>query len=104
MINEVNPILVGLVVGIPSFLLGYLGYRRTNKADKATAQNTAVEQIIDGLNALVDNLQGDNKVLRDSVKELKSNLVTVMDERDKLKKQVNYLQNKYNPNYTQGSS
>jgi len=65
------PVVIGLLIGLPSAVLGYLAYRRGTRSDKAAAQATisiaqsgSVSQIIDGLNKLVDALQDDNAALR----------------------------------------
>ena len=96
-INEFfsHPIVIGILVAVPSFTLGYLGYRRSQKADKAATQAGAVEQVIDGLNKLVDNLQDDNKILRADVIDLRTKLQAVLEERDKLKEQLYVLQRAY---------
>lgn len=66
-----NPAFVGIVVAIPSAALGYLGYRRARHIDKiaeqagiATSETTSIGQVIEGLNAIIANLQKDNEVLR----------------------------------------
>lgn len=83
-------------VGIlSSFVLGYLGWKDAHKKDTATQSNTAVEQVINGLNDLVNNLQGDNKTLRIQVKELGDALQTVTKERDQLREEVRQLHAQY---------
>lgn len=76
-----NPILVGLVVAIPTFVLGLLATRRAEKMDKAalqavmvTAQGDSVQRVINGLDIMVDNLQADNKEARDKTAELREQL------------------------------
>jgi len=65
------PAVIGLLIGLPSALLGYLAYRRGTRSDKAAAQATisvaqsgSITQVIDGLNSLVGALQNDNAALR----------------------------------------
>lgn len=90
-----NPIVIGLMIGAPSFALGYLGYRRSQKTDNAAKETGALGQIIEGLNKLIDNLQDDNVVLRHQIKSLQIRLETVTSDRDKLKRKVMYLEKKY---------
>lgn len=81
MIGEVlilqNPIVVGLLVGIPTTLLGILAFRRTQRLDKVAAQaaeaqasSAQVQTLVSGLNAMIDRLQDDNKILRTNVEVL----------------------------------
>lgn len=97
-----NPAIIGLIVAIPSFTLGYLGYRRSVKVDKAaeksgeaSASTAAVGQVIQGLNSLIDSLQEDNALLRESVAGLSIRLKQVTDEHEQLKRQVMSLKKKY---------
>lgn len=93
-----NPITIGLLIGLPGSALTYLGIKRAKKADENTEKADAVEQIIDGLNKLVANLQTDNTVLRKTVKDLQGNLLRATSDRDKLRRKVYYLQRKYGEN------
>lgn len=93
-----NPVLIALIAAVPSFLLGYLAYRRSIEVDRVTEQSgvantqlTAVGQVITGLNQLIDNLQADNKELRETIKTIAIKLKEVVDERDKLVAEVNNL-------------
>lgn len=74
-----NPIVIGLAIGVPSFILGILGYRQSKKASKKAADSEDISQIIAGLNSLVTNLQADNASLREQLEKLSV-------EVDKLKK------------------
>lgn len=76
-----NPIVVGLVVGVPTTLFGFKAYRRAEALDKAalrqaeiTAEGDAVQRVIDGLDRLVDNLQADNREVRERVIDLRERL------------------------------
>ncbi len=89
------PNLIALTSVLSAGLLGYLGYIRSKKADATTAKGNAVEQVLAGLNALVDNLQDDNKVLRESVREIRDALQKTTDERDKIKKELQAIRRKY---------
>lgn len=98
-----HPILIGVFAAIPSFLLGFLVYRRSIKVDKvaeqsgaASSQVTAINQVIDGLNKIVDNLQEDNKLLRESVSRLDIRLKEVTNESYKLEIEIRELRVKYN--------
>lgn len=97
-----NPIIVGVVVAIPSFILGYLGYLRSIKSDKVAEDSTiastntaAINQVIDGLNNLIDGLQEDNKDLRESVISLSVKLKETIRENSQLAKQVEDIRKKY---------
>lgn len=75
--------LYAFVIGLPSILIAYLGYRRSRKVDAITAQAGVVTetragttegragtaQIIEGQNQLIENLQADNLLLREAAKE-----------------------------------
>lgn len=93
-----NPAVVGLIVAIPSGILGYLGYRRSRHVDAVaeqagvqSSQSTSIGQVVDGLNALVGNLQEDNRALRDHVKELNTKLDLIISECQGLKQQIALL-------------
>lgn len=94
-----NPVVVGILVAIPSSALGFLGYRRSRHNDLvaeqagiATTQNTSIGQVIAGLDGLVANLQEDNKALREAwrenVKELNSKIDGLVAEVQDLKRQL----------------
>lgn len=94
-----------LIIGIPSFLLGYLAYKRSKKVDKVTEQSGAItetragtQQVIEGLNSLLDNLQEDNTSFRADVRYLTDKLDTCYREREELKREVSRLKRKYGEN------
>lgn len=69
-----NPAFLVLIGAIPSFVLGFLGHRRSRAVDKTTEQTQlatnqigSITQVIDGLNHLTDNLQEDNRLLREGM-------------------------------------
>lgn len=69
---------VGLAVGLPSLTLGYLGYKRSRRNDKvaeqagiATTHVASIGQVVDGLNRIITNLQGDNAVLRSELERVR---------------------------------
>lgn len=97
-----SPTITGLVIGIPAFIIGILGYRRATRIDKHTenaaviaAQTGSVGQVITGLNQLIENLQDDNRVWRESFKEISVKLGEVIGERDLLQKELDALKKKY---------
>lgn len=93
---NVDPATVVAFLGVISTgLLGWFGYKRSQKADTVAEKAGAVEQIINGLNILVENLQEDNKDLRSTVSELKNALEKALKERDDATKDLKALQRKY---------
>lgn len=105
MIEWSHPAVIGLVIGIPSFILGVLGYKRAVRVDKSienaaviAAQTGSVSQVIAGLNNLIENLQEDNKVWRENFKELTVKLAEVIHERDQIQKDYNAIAKKYGIN------
>lgn len=96
-----NPAVIGLIVAIPSFLVGYLGYRRSLKLDSVAQQAGsttfhlgAVDQIIDGLNDVIKQLREDKKELRDALKDLRGKLREAENEVEGLNKWIETLKNK----------
>lgn len=90
------------VIAIPSFVLGLLIYRQSVKVDKITeqsgivsAQTAGVSQVITGLNSLIDNLQIDNKTLRESLTTLSARLKEITDDNKALKDQIDILNKTY---------
>lgn len=88
-----NPIIVGLVVGIPTSLLGFSAYRRAERLDRAASQaaviaagGEAVQRVINGLDQIVENLQVDNKEGRELVRELRIQLQECHDAYAALKR------------------
>lgn len=105
MLGWENPAVVGLIIGIPTFILGWLGYRRAVRVDKSTenaavvaVQTGSVGQVISGLNDLIESLQEDNKIWRDNFKELSLKLAEVIKERDQIQKEYNAIAKKYGIN------
>lgn len=90
-----HPAVVATIVGVPAVVVATLGYRRSVRGDAIAAQSgiaedkrEGVEQVIEGLNKLVTNLQADNAVLREIVKEANAKLSLVIQRCDELKQQV----------------
>lgn len=97
-----NPIVEAIIVAIPSFTLGFLIYRHSIKVDKVTeqsgivsAQTAGVNQVITGLNSLIDNLQIDNKTLRESLTSLSLRLKEITDDNKALKLEIDALNKTY---------
>lgn len=86
---------VALVGILSTGILGWFGYRRSKKADSVAEKAGAVEQIINGLNILVENLQEDNKDLRSTVGELRDALEKALQERDSARSELKALHRQY---------
>lgn len=102
---QTEQVFTALLIGLPSFLLGYLAYRRARKVDAVAAQSGVITetragtaQIIEALNLLVDQLQDDNRTFREDIKYLTLRLDAIAKERDELKRQLSRLQRKYGEN------
>lgn len=74
-----NPVVVGILVGVPSAVLGFLGYQRSKTADKNAHEQGAVGQIIAGLNSLVTQLSADNAELRTRIEAMEQK-VTALEQ------------------------
>lgn len=102
---ETDEIIQAIVIGLPSFALGYLAYRRSKKVDAvveqsgiATETRAGTAQIIEGLNQLIDNLQDDNRSFREDIKYLTLRLDAISKERDELRQKLNQMMRKYGEN------
>lgn len=100
-----NQAWVGLIIAIPSSILGYLAYRRSRKVDAISAQAGAVSetregtaQIIAALNALLDQVQEDNVTFRDDLRRMTDRLDSCFGEREALRKELTRMQRKYGEN------
>lgn len=90
--------LIGLIAGVPSVAIAYLAYRRSQRVDTvaeqagiATRDTTSIQQVVDGLNTLVQNLQEDNQVLRAKVLALEESLDRIIAECRDLRAQVHAM-------------
>lgn len=97
-----NDVVIALVAAIPAFIIGVLAYRRSLKVDQVSEQSgvasnhrAGTAQVLDGLNALVDQLQEDNASFRIDIKDLAARLNVVTLERDALKLEVARLKKRY---------
>lgn len=79
-----NNIVVGLALAIPSFIIGILGYRQSQKASNKAEKAETIEQVITGLNSLTSNLQADNTALRQQI----AVLAALPAEVENLKKEI----------------
>lgn len=87
-----NPILVGIVVGLPTTAFGFFAYRRAERLDQEAlrsaaiaVQGDAVQRVIDGLDRMVENLQVDNKEARELSRDLARRLKECNEAYCKLK-------------------
>lgn len=71
-------LIVGTVGGV---LIGYLGYHRSRKVDAVSAQagvasetRAGTAQVIEALNAIIDQIQEDNRDFREQGKEFRDAL------------------------------
>lgn len=87
-----HPAVVGLLVGFPSVLLGYLIYRRSVRADEvaaqagiASTQATSIGQVVDGLNKIIENLREDNDDLRGDVALLRERVEALAGRLDAIR-------------------
>lgn len=87
-----DPIVVGVVVGLPATGLGWLGYRRSIRLDRLAVQaatikegGTTTQTIIDGLDRMIVRLQEDNRILRERIEDYSKQLRRVEDELRELK-------------------
>jgi hypothetical protein len=70
-----HPLLLGTPIGLLSAWLAWLGYQRSKRADAVAAKRGEVGEIYSGFGLILDNLQEDNKILRDSFAQIKALLV-----------------------------
>lgn len=100
-----NPVVAAaLVAAIPSSALAIFGYRRSKRVDAVAEQSgmasmsaKGVDQVIEGLNKLVERLQEDNAVLRDNVRALDDKLSRVIQQCEELRSEIRALKAQLNP-------
>lgn len=95
-----NPAVIGLIIALPATILGYLGYRHSKGIDAAALQAeteagevTSVQQVIDGLSTAFKNVQSDNSVLREEIKEIRARLDVIEALNDDLRFKNHDLEN-----------
>lgn len=88
-----NPMVIGLIVGLPASVFGFLAYRRSEKLDDKASQvaviaiqGEGVQRVIDGLDRIVINLQTDNKEARELAADLTRRLKECGESYDRLKR------------------
>jgi len=76
-----NPAVVGLIVGAPMAILGFLGWWRSRGMDAAATkvatesfQAGRVKEVVEGLQAVIEALQEDNKYLRNTQDRLRERI------------------------------
>lgn len=72
--------------------------KATERSAVIAAQTGSVGQVIEGLNQIIDNLQDDNKIWRESFKDISLKLAEITKERDALQSELYTLKKKYNIN------
>lgn len=93
---------LGLGLAVPATVLGYLAHRRSRQVDQTSAQSgiasnhrAGTAQVIEGLTALIDQLQEDNTTFRTEVRELAGRLGVITAERDECRAEVGRLKRLY---------
>lgn len=93
-----HPAVIGVIIGIPATAIAVLGYRRSVRTDAIAAQSDVaenkregVEQVIEGLNKLLGNVQNDNEALRVTSRELNAEVRVLNKEVRELNAEVRSL-------------
>lgn len=86
-----NQIVIGLILAIPSFALGLLAFLRSRKIDKRNAAAENLDEIFEGNQKLIANLQLDNENLRKRVVKLEEGLVDLQRQHDEVITERNKL-------------
>lgn len=88
-----SPAVVGLIVGAPMAILGFLGWWRSRGMDAEAKEEAEerykaanVNQVIKGLESVIKALQDDNLVLRGTTQRLEERI-------DKLEREIRELRN-----------
>lgn len=94
-------VIVGLFSVVVSGLLGYFAYRRSVKVDATAAQageqtesRAGIEQVIDALNDLNNNLQADNRVLRQTLQNQLTRFDALEADNKECEKKTKHLANR----------
>jgi DNA anti-recombination protein RmuC len=66
-----HPLFLSSLIGLLSIGLGWLGYKRAKRADEIAEKRGEVGEIYSGFSIILTNLQEDNKVLRDSMTQIR---------------------------------
>lgn len=100
-----SQVIQAILIGLPATALGLLAYRRSRKVDAVAEQSGIVtesragtQQVIEGLNHIIDNLQEDNKSFRQDIRYLTERLDQRDRDHDVCRKQLVLLQRRYGDN------
>lgn len=100
-----NQLWLGLGLAIPATVIGILAHRRSQKVDAASAQSGAAsnhragtQQVIEGLNSLLDQAQETIIDDREVIKLLEGRMATFSANLDACQAENRRLRQKYEPN------
>lgn len=106
-----NEIVIALVAAVPAFLIGFLAYRRSIKVDKVSAQSgvasdqrAGTQQLIEGLNTLLDQAQETIKEDREVKKLLEARIEKFIVDLDACKAENARLRRKFGDNGQNGTA
>lgn len=91
-------VLQALAIGLPTLALGVMGYSVARKKDIAQTESGGVDQIIKGMNLLIDQLQERDGVSREELRLTLIRLAECHAERDAKTLQIARLQRQYGVN------
>lgn len=102
---DTQQLLIALAAGVPSFLLGFLTYRRSRKADAITEQSgvadntrAGIAQAIEALNLVTANLREDNKVLREHERYMTARHEKAIAHCEETTRQLDHMRRKHPEN------
>jgi len=105
MATDTREVIIAVWAGATSIILAYLTYRRSVKVDAVSAQagmtdrsTAGTAQIIEGLNRLLDQVQEDNKDLRDEARGMLVRLAAQSAENDQMRRRLYRYSSKYGDN------
>jgi hypothetical protein len=79
---SVENVVIGLIIGMPSFYLALQGYKRWKKADIIAEATGSTAQIYAAMNQIADNLRTDNNDIRVRVGALQVSLDNCVEARE----------------------
>lgn len=86
-----NPAVVGILIGIPTTVVGVLVYRRGKKADDVATEKGTIGAVYAGFDKIIENLQEDNADLRsrlERVETLEGTVRTLLDRVARLERYI----------------
>lgn len=93
--NALLPFLAAVLTALLSTGIALLAYNRSRQVDAVAEQagirteaSQSVQQVVTGLNTLVQALQGDNLSLREVIRELRTEISDLRQEIIKLRQEV----------------